>query len=162
MIYVWWTLTVALMLAGLVGTVVPVLPGTTIILSAAILFHFTVHSTHSLGWWPIGGLGFLTVASYAVDLASGTIGAKWGGATKWGAIGGLVGTVVGLFFGIVGIFVAPLIGVLLGEWLSGRGLLPATKSTWGSFLGTTAGIILRFIIGVVMIVWFFVAVLWSR
>jgi uncharacterized protein YqgC (DUF456 family) len=121
MIYVWWTLTVVLMLAGLAGTIVPVLPGTTIILAAAVLFHFTVHSTHALGWWPIGGLALLTIASYAVDLASGSIGAKWGGATKWGAIGGLVGTVVGLFFGIVGIFVAPLIGVLLGEWLSGRG-----------------------------------------
>ena len=50
----------------------------------------------------IAALAVFTVLSYIVDLVSGTIGAKWYGATKWGAIGGLVGTVVGLFFGLIG------------------------------------------------------------
>ena len=52
----WWTLTLTLMLAGLVGTVVPVLPGTTIILAAAIMHHLALGEAHSIGWWSIAAL----------------------------------------------------------------------------------------------------------
>jgi uncharacterized protein YqgC (DUF456 family) len=155
--YVWWTVTVILMLAGLLGTMLPILPGSTIILAAAILHHFTVRGPHTIGWWTIAVLAVMTVCSYLVDLISGTVGAKWFGATKWGAIGGLLGMIVGLFFGLIGMFVGPLIGVFLGEIIGGKELLPATKSTWGTLLGTTAGLIARFIIGCTQVLWFAVA-----
>lgn len=155
--YVWWSVTVILMLAGLLGTMLPILPGTTIILAAAILHHFTVKGDHTIGWWTIAALSALTITSYLVDLVSGTVGAKWFGATKWGAIGGIIGMVIGFFFGLVGIFVGPLIGVFLGEIIGGKELLPATKSTWGTLLGTTAGLIARFIIGFVQVLWFAIA-----
>ncbi len=157
--YVWWSLTIILMLAGLAGTILPFLPGTTIILAAAIVHHFTVPAGKTIGWWTITALAVLTLLSYVVDLVSGTMGAKWYGATKWGAIGGIIGTIVGLFFGIIGVFVGPLIGVMVGELVGGKELLPAGKSTWGTLLGTTAGIILRFGIAAVMIVWFLIAAL---
>ncbi|RYD61738.1 MAG: DUF456 family protein [Verrucomicrobiaceae bacterium] len=155
--YVWWTVTILLMLVGLAGTVLPLLPGTTIILAAAVLHHLTMPAEQTVGWWTIGGLALLTAISYVIDFVSGTVGAKWFGATRWGAIGGLIGAVVGLFFGIIGVFVGPLVGVLVGELLGGKGLLPAGKSTWGTVLGTTAGIILRFAIAVIMVGWFFLA-----
>lgn len=156
---VWWTVTIVLMLVGLLGTVLPLLPGTTIILAAAILHHFTVPADQSVGWWTLSGLIALTILSYAVDLVSGTIGAKWFGATRWGAIGGIIGAIVGLFFGLIGVFVGPLVGVLLGEVIGGKELLPAGKSTWGTLLGTTAGIIARFFIALLMIAWFLTAAL---
>jgi uncharacterized protein YqgC (DUF456 family) len=157
MISLWWTITLLLMLVGLAGSVLPLIPGTTIILAAAILHHVMLGEAQSVGWWTVGGLTALTLLSYALDLVSGALGAKWFGATRWGALGGIVGAIVGLFFGIIGIFVGPLIGVLLGELLGGKGLLPAGKSTWGTLLGTTAGIIGRLIIAVIMIGWFLVA-----
>ncbi|MEA3207103.1 MAG: uncharacterized protein QOE70_160 [Chthoniobacter sp.] len=157
---VWWTLTLVLMLAGLAGTVLPLLPGTTIILAAAIMHHLALGAERSVGWWTIAGLVVLTVISYVLDFVSGALGAKKFGASRWGAIGGIVGAIVGLFFGIPGIFVGPLAGVLLGELLGGKGLLPAGKSTWGTLLGTTAGIIARMIIATLMITWFLVAALW--
>jgi len=156
----WWTLTLILMLTGLVGTVVPMLPGTTIIFAAAVLHHFLLGEAHSVGWWTIGGLLVLTVFSYALDLVSGSLGAKKFGATKWGAIGGIAGAIVGLFFGIPGIFVGPLAGVLIGELIGGKGLLPAGKSTWGTLLGTTAGMVAKLVIGTLMIGWFLLAALW--
>jgi uncharacterized protein YqgC (DUF456 family) len=52
------------------------------------------------------------------------------------------------------------VGVLAGELLGGKGLLPAGKSTWGTFLGTTAGMVCKLAISVVMIAWFLVAALW--
>jgi uncharacterized protein YqgC (DUF456 family) len=156
---VWWTVTLLLMFTGLIGTILPLLPGTTIILAAAILHHFMVGAEQSVGWWTIAGLTFLTLISYAIDLVSGTLGAKWFGATRWGALGGIVGAIVGLFFGIIGVFIGPLVGVLLGEILGGKGLLPAGKSTWGTLLGTTAGIIGKVAVGVLMIAWFLLAAL---
>jgi len=144
------------MLVGLVGTVVPLVPGTVLILCGAVLGHFTLHA---IGWPTLIGLTVLTILAQLLDFASGAAGAKYFGATRWGAIGGVVGAVVGLFYGVIGIFVAPLVGVLIGELLGGKGILPAGKSTWGTLLGTTAGIIGKLAIGIAMIVWFAVATL---
>jgi uncharacterized protein YqgC (DUF456 family) len=155
----WWIITLLLMLIGLVGTVLPLVPGTTIILAGAIVHRLMLGEAHSIGWWTLGALVLLTLLSYALDLVSGALGAKWFGATRWGALGGIIGAIVDLFFGIIGIFVGPLIGVLLGELLGGKGLLPAGVSTWGTLLGTTAGILGRLIIAIAMIAWFLLAAL---
>ena len=144
----WWFLTLALMLIGLVGTVVPLVPGTVLILCGAVLNHFLLHS---VGWPTLLVLTLLMIAAQALDIVSGSLGAKWFGATRWGAI-------VGLFFGIIGIFVGPLVGALLGELLGGKGLLPAGRSSWGTLIGTTAGVIGKFAIGAAMIIWFLIAV----
>ena len=158
----WWTVTILLMMIGLAGTILPLVPGTTIILAAAILHHLMLGEGESVGWWTLSGLIALTVLSYVLDFVSGALGAKWFGATRWGALGGIIGAVVGLFFGIVGIFVGPLVGVLIGELLGGKELLPAGKSTWGTLLGTTAGIAARLMIAFAMIGWFLIAALAQR
>jgi uncharacterized protein YqgC (DUF456 family) len=150
----WWFLTLGLMLVGLIGTVVPLVPGTVLILCGAVLNHFALQS---IGWTTLVVLTMMMIAAQVLDIVSGSLGAKWFGATRWGAIGGILGAIVGLFFGLIGIFVGPLIGALVGELLGGKGLLPAGRSSWGAVLGTTAGIIGKFSIGVLMIVWFLVA-----
>lgn len=152
----WWVLTVLLMAAGLIGTILPLVPGTVLILCGAVLNHFTIHS---IGWPTLFVLTGLMILAQLLDLVSGAAGAKYFGATRWGAIGGILGAIVGLFFGLIGIFVGPLAGALAGELLGGKGLLPAGKSTWGTFLGTTAGIIGKLAIGLLMIAWFAVAAL---
>ncbi len=156
----WWTLTLVLMLVGFVGTVVPLLPGTTIILAAAVMHHFALGAERSVGWWTLSGLLVLTIVSHVLDFVSGAMGAKKFGASRWGAIGGIVGAIVGIFFGLPGIFIGPLAGVLLGELLGGKGLLPAGKSTWGTLLGTTAGMVAKLIIASMMVTWFLAAALW--
>jgi hypothetical protein len=150
----WWTLTVLLMLVGLVGTVLPLIPGSVLILCGAVLNHFTLQS---VGWGTLLALTVLMLIAQALDIVSGSLGAKWFGATRWGAIGALLGAVIGLFFGLPGIFLGPLVGALLGEILGGKGILPAGRSTWGTLLGTTAGIVAKLGIGLAMIVWFVVA-----
>jgi uncharacterized protein YqgC (DUF456 family) len=155
----WWVLTAFLMLLGVLGTVLPLLPGTTIILAAAVLHRVILGAEKSVGYWTLGALLTLTLLSYAIELLSGALGAKWFGATRWGALGGILGTVAGLFFGLPGLVLGPLLGVLLGELLGGKGLLPAGKSTWGTFLGTTAGMIGKLAVAVAMVAWFWIAVL---
>jgi len=155
----WWLLTILLMIVGLIGTIIPLLPGTTIIFAAAVLHRLMLGEQHSVGWWTLGGLLILTIISHALDFFSGSVGAKKFGATRWGVVGGLIGTVVGMFFFPWGLLLGPILGVLTGELLGGQELLPAGKSTWGTFLGTTAGIIANGIIGVVMVTWFLVVAL---
>jgi uncharacterized protein len=152
----WFILVLVIMLAGLLGTLYPLLPDTPLIVAGAILDHL-VNQPGGASWTTILVLTGLMVASLALDLISGSMGAKYFGATRWGAIGGVVGSIVGIFFGPVGLFVGPVAGVLLGELLGGRGLLPAGKSTWGTFLGTVAGMAGKFAIAIVMIAWFLVA-----
>ena len=152
--WLWWLVTAVLMLVGLAGTVVPLIPGPVLILCGAVLSHFTLHN---IGLPTLLVLTALTILAMLLDLVSGAVGAKYFGATRWGAIGGILGAVIGLFFGVIGIFVGPLVGALIGELLGGRGILPAGRSTWGTFLGTTAGIIGKLAIGLAMITWFAVA-----
>jgi uncharacterized protein len=158
--FFWWNITLGLMVIGVIGTVVPLLPGTTVILAAAIVHHVALGAERSVGWWTLAGLTVLTLLSYALEILSGSVGAKWFGATRWGAFGGIIGTIIGMFFFPLGLFLGPMIGVLLGELLGGKGVLPAGKSTWGTFLGTTAGIISKVTIALIMVAWFLIAALW--
>lgn len=152
--FLWWTLTVVLMMAGLAGTVLPFLPGTILILGGAVINYFTVGS---IGWVTLVVLTVLMILAQLLDIVSGSIGAKYFGATRWGAIGGILGAVVGIFFGFVGIFVGPLVGALIGELLGGKGILPAGHSGAGTVIGTAAGIVAKIAIGLVMVIWFVVA-----
>ncbi len=160
MILFWWILTLALMFLGLAGSIVPWIPGSVVIFAAAVMHYLALGPANSAGIPTLIALGVLMVLALAVDLISGSVGAKWFGASRWGALGGIVGAVVGMFFGFVGIFVGPVVGVLIGELLGGRGILPAGRSSWGSLLGTAAGMIGKIGIALVMIVWFLVAALW--
>ena len=158
MVALWWTIILVLMLAGLCGTIVPLLPDTPLIVAGAVVHHFAF-GARGASWMTLLGLTVLMLIGLALEFVSGSLGAKYFGATRWGAIGGIVGAIVGIFWGPVGLIVGPLAGVLLGELLGGQGLLPAGRSTWGTLVGTLAGVVGKFVIGVVMIGWFLVATL---
>ncbi len=157
MIAFWWALTLLLMLAGLIATIIPLVPGTVVILGAAVLHHFMAGPQHSVSWATLVVLTLFMLVAQALDFISGSLGARRFGGSRWGAIGGIIGGVAGLFFGLPGLFVGPPAGVLLGELLGGRGILPAGRSTWGTVLGSTAGMLAKFGIGLVMIAWFVIA-----
>lgn len=150
----WWFLTFALMFTGLVGTVVPLIPGAILILLGAVVNHFALGA---VGWGTLVVLTLLAILAQVLDFVSGAAGAKWFGATRWGAVGGILGAIVGLFFGLPGLFIGPLLGAVAGELLGGKGLLPAGRSGWGTFLGTTAGLVGKLAIAFLMIGWFVVA-----
>jgi uncharacterized protein YqgC (DUF456 family) len=147
----WWTIAIVLMAAGLIGTVLPIFPGTTIILVAAVIHRVMLGPAKSVGWRSIGVLVLLTLISYALDFVSGYYGAKYFGATKWGMLGAVLGAIVGLFFGIVGLFVGPVIGAIAGEFIAGKRMIAAGRAGWGSLLGNIGGMIGKVIIAFAMI-----------
>ena len=154
----WWIITIVLFAVGLIGSVLPVLPGSTIILAAAIIHRIVLGSERSIGWRTILLLVLLTLATYALDVVAGYFGAKYFGATKWGTFGAILGALVGLFFGIIGLFAGPVIGAVVGEFIAGKRMVDAGRAGWGSLLGNIGGMIAKLVIALAMITIFLVAV----
>jgi uncharacterized protein len=154
----WWLFTIVLFAVGVIGTVAPVLPGTTIILAAAVIHRIMLGPEKSIGWRTIIVLVLLTVATYAIDILAGYFGAKYFGATKWATFGAIVGALVGLFFGILGLFVGPVIGAVAGEFIAGKRMIDAGRAGWGSLLGNIGGMLAKLIIALAMITVFLIAV----
>ena len=154
----WWLITLVLFAVGLIGTVLPVIPGTTIILAAAIIHRMMLGAEKSIGWRSIAILLLLTLATYALDFLSGYFGAKYFGATKWGMFGAVIGALVGIVFGIIGLFIGPVIGAIAGEFIAGKRFIDAGRAGWGSLLGNLGGMIGKLVIALVMITIFLMAV----
>ena len=154
----WWLFVVVLFAVGLIGTIVPVLPGTTIILAAAIVHRLVLGAEKSIGWKTIVVLVLLTLVSYVFDFLGSYFGAKYFGATKWGALGAVLGMVVGLFFGIIGLLAGPVIGAIAGEFIAGKRMIDAGRAGWGSLLGNVGATAAKLIIGLAMIAIFLINV----
>jgi uncharacterized protein YqgC (DUF456 family) len=147
----WWLFAIVLFAVGLIGTVVPILPGTTIILAGAVIHRMMLGPEKSIGWTTLGLLVLLTLATYALDFLGSYFGAKYFGATRWGTIGAIIGALVGLFFGIIGLFVGPVVGAITGEFIAGKRAIDAGKAGWGSLLGNLGGMIGKLVIALGMI-----------
>ena len=154
----WWLIAIVLMAIGLLGTVLPIFPGTTIILAAAVMHRFMLGPSKSIGWWSIAALIFLTLISYLLDFASGYYGARRFGATRWGTFGAFVGAIIGIFFGIIGWFIGPVIGAVAGEFIAGKRMIDAGRAGWGSLLGNLAGMLAKLLIALAMITIFLMTV----
>ena len=154
----WWLVAIVLFAIGLIGTVLPVVPGTTIILAAAIIHRVMLGAEKSIGWTTMAVLVLLTLASYLLDFLSSYFGAKHFGASKWGMLGAILGALVGIFFGIIGLFVGPVVGAITGEFFAGKKMVAAGRAGWGSLLGHIGGMIRKLAIGLVMIMIFLVSV----
>src|SRR5207244_3046337 len=124
----WWLFAIVLMALGLIGTVIPIVPGTTIILAAAVVHRVALGADRSLGMSALIAMLALTLLTYAIDAAAGYMGAKRFGATKWGLIGGAAGALIGLAFGLLGLFVGPVIGAIAGELIGGKEIMKGYRA----------------------------------
>ncbi len=154
----WWIIVIVAFAAGLIGTVLPIIPGTTIILAAAIVHRLMLGAEKSIGWTVIAILVALTLLSYLFDFMGGYFGAKYFGATRWGMFGAVVGALAGLFFGIIGLFVGPVIGAVAGEFIAGKRMIDAGRAGWGSLLGNLGAMLGKLLIALAMVIIFLVTV----
>lgn len=155
-----WSLTFCLLLLGMIGTVLPFLPGPFLIFLAGAL-HTFLRPESGMSVTGLILLGGLLVAAYGIDIASGAAGAKWFGASKAGVTGVLIGGLVGLLLGLPGLIIGPVAGGLIGEVaFAKREWKAGLKSTWGSVLGTGVGMVARIGISLTMVATFLVDALW--
>ena len=131
-------LALLLMCGGLAGSILPGLPGTPLVLLAAIA-HKLYFGATGVAWWVMGLLAGLTALSLAVDYAASIYGAKRLGATWRGAGGAVVGGLIGIFFSLPGLLLGPFVGALMFEMAGGRGFKDASRAGLGATLGLLAG-----------------------
>jgi uncharacterized protein YqgC (DUF456 family) len=157
-----WIVTGCLLVCGIVGCFIPILPGHLILLIAAIGHRLMLGNPGSgLEWWSFVVLVALMAISQTFEFFSGAAGTRWFGGTRWGAFGALIGSVVGLFFMPFGLLLGPLIGAFAFEMAVARKQVrPATVSGVGSVVGTLAGLVIKLVVGFLMVVWFFLDVFW--
>ena len=132
-----------LMLIGIIGCIVPGLPGTPIAYAGLWIAQATERvdfSWHMLLIW-----GIVTIIVSILDYVVPAWGTKQFGGTKFGVWGSTIGVFVGLFFGALGVILGPLVGAILGELISGKDAADALRAGWGSFIGLLFGTILKLI-----------------
>lgn len=132
---------VVALLLGMIGCIVPMLPGPPIAYAALLLLHLTYSvqfTTSQLLLWLL-----LVVFVQLVDYFLPMLGTKYSGGGRWGSRGCLVGTLIGLFFMPWGLLVGPFLGAYLGSLIEGRKQSDALKSGLGSLIGFLLGTVLK-------------------
>lgn len=131
---------------GLLGVIIPVLPGTILSFGGFVCAYFIAGSHISITQLIICGV--ISVAVIALDYLLPGYFSKMFGGTKAGITGATIGTFAGIFFGIIGIILFPAIGAIIGELIGGKTPIDkAVKVGFGSFLSFLAGSGIKLIAG---------------
>ena len=144
-----------LMLLGILGSFLPVLPGPLTSWAGLLVLHFTegVELSHT---FLIVSLVF-AVFIYVLDYIIPAIGTKRFGGSRAGMIGTTLGLIIGLFSPIpFGIIIGPFVGALIGEMMHRNDFNKALKAAFGSFLGFIASTFLKFIVAIIYLGFFIV------
>lgn len=156
MIYAIWTLTSLLLLAGLVGSVVPLLPGTTLVFVGVVLHKILLPA--SLSTAAVVWIGVFWVFSVLADFACTLVGARLFGGSKWGMTGAGGGALVGMFFSLPALLLSTIFGAIAAEKLLGKRTdRDALKSGLGAALGFLASTFVRLLCALAMIALFLYA-----
>jgi uncharacterized protein YqgC (DUF456 family) len=151
-----WVLSVALILLGLAGIVLPALPGTILVLAGIVLGAW-IDDFVRVGGFAIAAVTVLAVLAWLMDYVSALLGAKRAGASRQAIIGAALGTVAGIFGGLVGVLFMPLVGAAVGEFIARREHGQALRVGVATWIGLLAGMLAKFVLAFMMIGIFVVA-----
>ncbi|MGZ5036604.1 MAG: DUF456 domain-containing protein [Usitatibacter sp.] len=142
-----------LVIAGLVGTVVPVFPGVLFVFAGLFLAAWA-EGFSRVGAVGLSIIGFLALLGLAADFVASLLGAKRVGASPLALAGAAAGGFVGIFFGIAGLVAGPFLGAVLGELWARRDLMQAGKVGLGTTLGLLAAALAKVVLAFLMIATF--------
>lgn len=152
-------LVILLMLVGLAGIVLPLLPGIALIFIGIAVY----------GWYEgfqiitpqyLAIMGALTILAMLVDYLAASLGAKYSGSTRAGVWGAFIGMVIGLFIlPPAGVLIFPWVGAMLGEYISVNDAEKAVKAGFGTVIGLFSGMIFKLVLGLIMVVSFLIRVI---
>jgi uncharacterized protein len=149
-VYLLWALAGILVLVGLAGTLLPMLPGVPFVFGGLLVAAW-IGDFQRIGWPTITILAILTALAMVVDFVATMLGAKRAGASKLALLGAAIGSIVGLFFGLVGIFIFPFVGAVIGEYLQHQKLGNAGKVGVATWLGLLFGALAKLALALTMI-----------
>ncbi len=155
----WITLSVAtlIFMFGLVGSLLPVVPGSFIVWLGVIVHRLWMGADASVTWKIVILTGILTLFGQIVDFLMGIWGARKFGASWKGAVGAFVGAFVGFFVPppLFWLIVGPIAGAVVGELAAGRTFREGGKAGVGTVVGGIIAFALKFGISMCVIVLFF-------
>ncbi|GAA4888495.1 DUF456 domain-containing protein [Flaviramulus aquimarinus] len=150
---------VLMMLLGIIGSFLPILPGPLTSWVGLLIVHFTDAIPMDKSFLIITLLIALFI--WVLDYIIPAIGTKRFGGTKYGMIGTTIGLIVGLVAPIPGgIIIGPFVGALIGELLNKNDTKAATKAAFGSFIGFLASTFIKFVVAVIYL-GLFIGTLWD-
>ena len=155
---IWWILAAIMIIAGLAGTILPLLPSTPLIFGGIFLLAWQ-DDFQRLGWPSLTILIVMMLISSVLDYIAGAMGAKRVGASQYAVWGALIGSIVGVMGGVIGLILGPFIGAAAGEMYARRDLMHAGKVGIASGIGMLIGAIAKVglalaMIGVFALAWF--------
>lgn len=138
------------LVVGLLGVVIPALPGIPFMFLSTLLFNIYLHKFDLTS---LIILGLITAISLIIDYSSGLFISKYFGASSKAVYLGFLGFLLGTFAlppfgGLIGLF----IGVLVGEFIVSRERNKAVKAATGSLLGTLTGIVANLALGLTFLI----------
>jgi uncharacterized protein YqgC (DUF456 family) len=151
-----WILAALLVAVGLAGTVLPALPGVTLVFAGLVVAAWA-DGFQRVGVVPLVVLGVLTLAALAIDFVASALGAKRFGATRYAVIGAALGTLGGVLLGLPGLIVGPFVGAVAGELLSHGEWRRATSAGVGTWVGLLFGTLAKLALVCAMLGLFVVA-----
>lgn len=137
-------LSIICLVIGLLGCILPMLPGPPLAYVGLLLLHATEYAQFSST--QLWSCLFAVIVVQILDYITPILGSKYSGGTKWGNWGCVIGTIMGVFFLPLGIIIGPFIGAIAGELLGGRGLSQAMKAGLGSLVGFLLGTVVKLLL----------------
>jgi uncharacterized protein len=151
-----WVLGAVLVVVGLVGIILPALPGTVLIFAGLFLAAWA-DGFARVGAGTLVVIGLIGTASYAVDFVAAALGVKRLGASSRAMAGAALGTLLGLFFGLPGVIVGPFVGAVAGELTAHRDLARAGRAGVAAWIGFAIGAVVKVALAFSMIAIFVAA-----
>ncbi len=151
------TVSVLLIIIGILGSIVPILPGPPIVFCGLLLVHFSSNQPFTIELLII--FGVLAILSAIIDNVLPVYATKKFNGSNKGVWGSAIGLIIGLFFfPPFGIIIGPMLGAFIGEIIDGKSTNNAFRPAFGSFIGFLSSIFLRFALSIVMAYYFVVEV----
>jgi hypothetical protein len=137
-----WIAAVLMIVVGVAGTVLPALPGVIFVFGGIALAAW-IDGFSVISGWTLALLAVLAAIGFAVDFVAQLLTARRAGATPLGIAGAAVGTVAGVFAGLVGLLLLPLLGAAIGEFIAHRDALRAGRVGVATWVGLLVGAVLK-------------------
>jgi len=133
-------LALLVMFVGVVGSLIPAIPSSTLVLLAAVV-HKIYFGTVGVGLWPMVALVAITAFTLIMDYIATMIGTKKLGGSWWGIFGACIGAIIGMFIPlpILNMFIGTFGGAIAFEMIGGREFKDATRAGLGAMIGLLAG-----------------------
>ena len=147
---IWWVLATLIVIGGLVGTVIPSLPGVPLVFGGLLLAAWADGFEH-VGVTTLSILGGLAVLAWLLDFLAAALGAKKLGASQRAFWGATFGAVIGMFFGIPGLILGPFVGAVVAELSGGRDVKQAGRAGYGAWIGVIIGTAAKLAIAFLMV-----------